>query len=141
MGEQKQKQKFDEQWARLKKLTGEEKPETRPKISGSRVTEIFEEVAKERVKKAEEDFKIKLISILEAKLALDKALQKGRDELQKKEEQEYETLNKELSAAYGMLENAQKQGNALVTAAQGNLNTESKTEDTEGPKAPEGENL
>jgi hypothetical protein len=119
MADQKQKQKFDEQWKRLQSLSGEQRPEAKPKIASTKVIQIFQEVAKERVEKAESEFKGKLISILEAKLALDKVIAKGREELAKKEEQEYEVLNRELSAAYSMLENAQKQGQNLVTAAQG----------------------
>lgn len=58
-----------------------------------------------------------MIGIFDAKIALDKSLQAGRDELAKKEEKEYEALNKELNDAFQLLNNAKQQGQQLQAAA------------------------
>lgn len=129
MAELKQKQKFEQQWNRMLTLTGERTPEKAVKFPESEVVTLFKEVAEGRVKKAKEIFKTQLEGILDAKLALDKTLKQGRDELAKKEEKEYEALNNELNKAYGMLETAQKQGQQLVQTAAGQSTEESKPEE------------
>src|SRR5688572_22953527 len=103
MAELKQKQKFEEQWKRLTSLTQDGSPEKAVKVDSNDVVDIFKEISTERVKKAREKFKLKLEGVLEAKLALDKTLQQGKEELAKKEEKEYEVLNKELNDTFQLL--------------------------------------
>jgi hypothetical protein len=121
MAELKQKQKFEEQWKRLTSLTQDNTPEKAVKVDTNDVVAIFNEISAERVKKAREKFKLKLEGVLEAKLALDKTLQQGKEELAKKEEKEYEVLNKELNDTFQLLLNAKQQGANLVQAASGNF--------------------
>ena len=124
MAETKQKQKFEEQWKRLTTLTNEPYPEKGAKVETNEVVDLFKEVAAERIKGVKDKFKVKLSAILDAKLALDKTLKQGQEELAKKEEKEYEALNKELGEAFQMLNNAKQQNSALVQAAGGNFEQE-----------------
>ncbi len=121
MAELKQKQKFEENWKRFTSLTNSTNPEKAPKVEQNEVTALFQEVADERLKQVKVKFKDKLSGIMDAKLALDKTLKQGADELAKKEEKEYEALNKELNEAFQMLNNAKQQGQTLVNAAAGNF--------------------
>src|SRR5688572_30182211 len=121
MAELKQKEKFEQNWKRFTSLTQTTNPEKGAKVEQNEVVSLFEEVAKERITKVKDAFKVKLSGILDAKLALDKTLKQGQDELAKKEEKEYEALNKELNDAFQMLNNAKQQGQNLVQAASGNF--------------------
>jgi hypothetical protein len=132
--ELKQKKKFESQWKNITTLTNETTPEKTVKVENEEVISIFKEISEERIKKAKENFKIKLTAVLEAKLALDKNLQKGREDLQKQEEKEYEVLNKELGSALGFLNGTKKEGNALVQAASGNFEQEGEPEGDTEPK-------
>lgn len=133
MAELKQKQKFEENWTRFTKLSTEERPEKVAKVDQNEVLAVFEKVAKKRIDAAKEKFETKVEAILDAKLALDKTLKQGAEELAKKEEKEYEELNKQLSEAFGMLNNAKQQNQNLVQQAGGNFaepGSEAKAEET-----------
>lgn len=138
MAETKQKDKFEAQWKQFLTLTNSTTPEKPVKIENNDVLAIFAEVTKKRETAAKEAFKVKLEGILEAKLKLDQTLRAGREELVKKEEKEYEALNKELAAAQGMLLNAKAQNQTLMNAASGNFkeNEPEEGKDT-GSESPE----
>lgn len=114
MAELKQKKQFENLWGTLQNYSGTKAPEKSVKIPNNLIGPIFQEVAKEREEKAIAVFKTKVIGIYDAKEALDKTLQKGRDELAKKEEVEYEKLNNELRGAFQMLQQVQQQGQQMV---------------------------
>lgn len=119
MGDQKQKQQFEQQWKKIVDLTGNQAPEKLPKVNESEVAVMFKEISDDREKKARETFKTKLAGILEAKLALDQSIKKGREELEKKEEKEYEELNKQLRDANNSLQAVKQQNEAFSKAASG----------------------
>jgi len=130
MADQKQKQKFEQQWNQILTLTKTQTPEKAIKVADSEVLLIFKELAEEKEKKAREDFKIALSGILQAKLELDKSIMKGREELARKEEKEYETLNNELAKVLGKLNYAKQQNQQLVSQASGNFSPVETTEET-----------
>jgi hypothetical protein len=124
MAELKQKQKFEQNWKRFVELTGTTTPEKVIKLEQNEVVGLFKQVAEERFKLVQDKFKVKLSAILDAKIALEKSLNAGRAELAKKEEKEYETLNKELQDAFEVLNNGKKDSTTLVNEAAGNFTTE-----------------
>ena len=123
MSQSKNKEKFENQWKRLTEILDNPHPEAGVKIPQNDVVNIFKELAEEREAKARADFKIKLSGILEAKIALDKNLKKGQEELKAKEEKEYEVLNTELNKAFSMLNQVKEEGKTLVDEASGNFTT------------------
>lgn len=131
MSEKKTKQRdnFENRWKTLVELSGEDNPERLPKIPISKVTGVFEEIARERRIKAEEVFKTKITGILEAKIKLDETLKKGREELVKKEEEQYQTLNNELEAAFRMLESVKNDNRDMLKAASGNFSKDNQEEE------------
>lgn len=139
--EQKQKQKFEEQWKKIVNLTGSNTPEKVGKVTQNEVVEMFQEIAKERMEEVRKRFKAKLAGILEAKLALDKTLENNRQEINKKEEKEYETLNNEINDAFRVLENAQKQTQSLVSASEGNFDPSGKEEWKKAEELEEGKTV
>lgn len=132
MADQKQKQKFEQQWKQILSLTQTQSPEKVVKVADSEVLAIFKEIAEEREKKAREEFKVSLAGILQAKLELDKSITKGREELAKKEEKEYETLNNELAKVLGKLNYAKQQNQQLVSQAGGNFEAPAEEVTTNG---------
>jgi len=128
---EKQKQKFQQFWSQMIALTGNEKPEKDPKIPSNEVVSIFNEFAAEREAEARETFKKQLKGIMQAKVALDKVLDKGRKELLAKEEKEYETLNAELKKAMDSLEAVRTENANLTNQASGNFE-DSTLDDSEG---------
>lgn len=130
MAELKQKQKFEQYWSQFQTITGSKSPEEKIRIEKSEVPGIFQKVVLERNEKAQKDFEVKLLAILEAKVALDQSIKKGREELAKKEEIEYEKLNKALNDAFSMLKNTQQQGQNLMNQASGNFTATKEEEDT-----------
>lgn len=118
---QKQKEKFENQWKELTQMLNNPSPEKVGKVKKNEVLAIFEEITKEREEKARSEFKMKLTGILEAKVALDKNLKKGQEELKNKEEKEYETLNNELNKAFSMLTQIKEEAENLLNEASGNF--------------------
>jgi succinate dehydrogenase flavin-adding protein (antitoxin of CptAB toxin-antitoxin module) len=121
MSQTKQKNQFENSWKRIISLTQSSNPESAPKIKESEVLTMFQELAVERELQARVVFKTKLAGLLEAKIALDASLKKGREELAKREEKEYEELNNQLNKAFSMLENTKQQNATLVSQASGNF--------------------
>jgi len=100
----------------------------------------FQTVVAQRIEKAEKEFQIKLTGIIEAKIALDKDLKKGKEDLAKREEQEYEKLNKAIKEAFDMLEQVQKQGQNMLNQASGNFEKdEDETDDSASTSTEAGE--
>lgn len=138
MAELKQKQKFEQNWQRFQTLTGSTNPAQAAKIPMGSVAAHFQTVVAQRIEKAEKEFQIKLLGIIEAKVSLDKDLKKGKEDLAKREEQEYEKLNKAINEAFGMLEQVQKQGQSLMNQASGNFEKdEEETDDSTSTEAGE----
>lgn len=124
MADLKQKQKFEQNWQRFQTITGSTNPAQAAKIPVTTVPAHFQIVVSQRNEKAEKDFQIKLTAIIEAKIALDKDLRKGKEDLLKREEIEYEKLNKAFNDAYSMLQEVQKHGQTVLNEAAGNFTPE-----------------
>jgi hypothetical protein len=133
MADLKQKKKFEENWKKVKELSGTETPEKQPKVSKDTVSSILTRVAEQRRVAAELELEGKIVGIYDAKIALDKSLAKGRKELEQKEEKEYEELNKQLDSAFGMFEQVRKDAGALASAADGNLSISKEEEEDNKP--------
>jgi hypothetical protein len=129
MADLKQKQKFEQNWQRFQTITGSTNPAQVTKIPLGSVAAHFQTVIAQRLEKAEKEFQIKLTGIIEAKVALDKDLKKGKEDLSKREEQEYEKLNKAIGDAFSMLEQVQKQGQNMLNQAAGNFEKEEEETD------------
>lgn len=119
MADLKQKKQFENLWGQVQQFASNQAPEKKVKVPNNLLGSIFQEVAKEREEEAIKVFKTKVIAIFDTKEALDKALNKGREELAKKEELEYEKLNKELQGLLGMIQQTQKNTQNLMNQAGG----------------------
>jgi len=140
MADLKQKQKFEQNWQRFQAMTGSTNPAQVAKIPMNTVAAHFQTVVAQRIEKAEKEFQIKLTGIIEAKIALDKDLKKGKEDLAKREEQEYEKLNKAIKEAFDMLEQVQKQGQNMLNQASGNFEKdEDETDDSASTSTEAGE--
>jgi hypothetical protein len=127
--ELKQRARFENNWKRMVAVTSDPSPEKQGKVQESEVVQIFAEIKKERDEKARAEFKTELSAVLQAKIDLDKSIRNGRKELDKKEEKEYETLNKVMDDAFNKLERVKQEGNKLVSEASGDFKPEEETRD------------